>query len=49
MTPTALVDYAAVATDLSATLSPAMEAAIGVGVLVFAAVMVWGIFKRLAK
>lgn len=44
-----LIDYTVVGDALKAQLATPMETAIGIGVLVFAAILCWGVFKRLTK
>jgi len=46
---TSLINYSTVAADLQAQLTTPMQAAVGIGVLVFAAILCWGVFKRLTK
>lgn len=46
---TDLIDYASVATDLTAILQTAVGAAIGVGVLVLGARFGWRFFKSFTK
>lgn len=48
-TPTPLVDFADVATDVKADVTPAVTAAIGIGVALFVVALGWKLIRRFAK